>query len=154
MATKFETRDPDRSDGARLRAALTLAHDQLLSELENMEVVQRSPTPERARWTSARWKLSRASRVRRMVLQDCYPIAMQSANIAELTELLVLRAEESPMLARSRAHVDAWPPDRIEQDWAGYCAASAALRSGMKQRVRAEQRIILPVLERIAGGSA
>ena len=150
MATKFEPRFSDQTESARLAAELTRAHEELLSELRNMEAIQSNASPDQAQWTSARWKLSRASRRRRMIVNDCYPLAMQSATALELTQLLSLRANDLPMLEKSRSHMEKWSREQIEADWVGYCAASAVIRMGMKERLVAERRIILPLLQRLA----
>lgn len=149
IAAQRETEERARAlDALRV---IRQAHADLLAELDNMERVQSAPAPTAEQWANARWKLSRASRTRRNLMESTYALALAAATSPlERDRVDHLRGQDAAMLARSRDHIARWTPDRIEADWAGYCAASRAMRASMAQRVRAEQDILLPLLARLA----
>jgi hypothetical protein len=128
---------------------LDAAHAEILREMASMHAVQASAQPSPDQWAYARWKLSRASRRRRTCVERAYPVALAEATAFERARIVQLREQDPMMLARSRDHVSAWPPERIAEDWAGYCAASRAIRAGMTERVRAEQDVLIPILKRL-----
>lgn len=130
--------------------ALAEAHDELRRELANMEQLQTGPAPTAERWAHARWKLSRASRQRRTVAEQAYPLALAQASAGERVRIARLQAQDPVMLSTSREHIARWTPDQIAADWLGYCAASRLLRRSMADRVTAEQDILIPILTRLS----
>jgi len=137
-------------DARAVLLALTEAHAELRRELESMASLQTEATPSAERWAYARWKLSRASRTRRMTVEQAYPIALAGATPAERLRIAQLQAQDTDMLAGSREHIGQWTPERIASDWPGYCAASRVIRRGMADRVQAEQDILIPILTRLS----
>ena len=136
--------------GRKILIALAEAHAELKRELENMASLQTETKPSAERWAYARWKLSRASRARRTSAEQAYPIALAAATPAERLRIVHLQAQDATMLAASRDHIGQWTPERIADDWAGYCAASRVIRRSMADRVQAEQDILVPILARLS----
>lgn len=131
-------------------ATLKCAHEAVLTEAARMQAVQDLPNPTPDQWAQARWRLSRASRVRRTAVEQAYPVALAEATSFERSRIAELQAQDSVLLAASRDHVAQWPPERIQADWPGYCAASRQIRASMTDRVRREQLVLLPILSRAA----
>jgi hypothetical protein len=141
------------AEAAELLIDLRAAHGELLTQLSSMEAVQSLPAPKAEQWAYARWKLSRASRTRRSAATACYTAALAGATPQEADAIRALMAQDVPMMERSRTHMETWTPERITADWAGYCVASRAIRASMHERVVAEQRVLVPILERMAGNA-
>jgi hypothetical protein len=138
---------------ARLLDALTRAHDEVLGELAKMQATQELPQPRPEQWAYARWKLSRASRNRRNAVQDCYGVLLDNAAPGELASVRKLQSDDGRVLEVSRQHMSQWTPERIEQDWSGYCAASAKIRRGMQERIAEERRALIPILQRVSAAA-
>ena len=143
---------PDRSHEAHaLLAELSTAHGEVIKQSAAMQALQDQPQPRPDQWAYARWMLSRASRQRRTCVDKIYALLSVEALPHEAARVRALQDQDAAMLGTSRAHVSHWTPERIESDWAGYSRASRIVRQGMEDRVRAEQEVLIPILERIAG---
>jgi hypothetical protein len=137
-------------EARRLLTELEAAHAALLVELAAMQSLQDQPKPRPEQWAQARWKLSRASRQRRMIVDAIYPLVLAGGTVVDVHRIRQLQEQDTTMLAASHAHVGQWTPERISVDWSGYCDASRVIRRGMTDRVRAERDLLLPVLARLA----
>ena len=125
---------------------LQAAHSHLLDALEVLEAALASEVPDRAMLANARWKLSRASGMRRKLLvETVYPL-IEAAGGAGAARVAALRREDGEMSAASARHVATWTLDAVLADWPGYRAASATMRQAMQARVAAERAILYPLV--------
>ena len=133
-------------------AELQTLHKELARRLEEMERVVRAASPDMRAVAEVRLQLTRASR-RRSEHIECviFPYLLASEPQASLGAIEELRKEMAARRATSTDHIARWRPGEIEQDWAGYRAASEAIRTSMRQQIRREQEIIYPLLRRAAG---
>ena len=53
-------------------------------------------------------------------------------------------------MGASTKHVATWSLDEIIDDWAGYCRASEAMRRKMIDAISEEQRLLYPILKKLA----
>jgi hypothetical protein len=128
-------------------ARLKTIHEELLVGIKTLETVVQQSAPDVVGLTNARWKLSRASSHRRKFLADTVYPALDRASVPDRRGLEELRAAGTALLTESAQHIAAWSTDRIMSDWAGYQAASAAMRAAMRNRIAAEKAILYPLLE-------
>lgn len=125
---------------------LKAAHAELLRALDDLEAAVAGEVPDRATLLSARWKLSRASRAcRKLLSESVYPrFARGDPRSAKVA---LLRDKDREMSVRSAAHVAKWTPEAVLADFAGYRAASAAMRRDMRARIAEEGAILYPLLQ-------
>jgi hypothetical protein len=147
------TSDPPRrtwpgTEGKSLLARLETAHCDLLAELRAMDVITAKATPDVGRYTSARWRLTKASRSRRAVIEDAIKQLRNRASTADMLILERLRAEDIQAVRRSSEHIYRWTNEAVMRDWAGYCQASQLIRKSMRARIGLEQQTLFPILLR------
>ena len=133
---------------AFLLLELRNAHQNLLAAMDAMNCVTREPQPDRARYASARWRISQASLARRTLWGTIFRHLLPSVSSQEAADLEHLQTADHEMLRHSANHIAIWVLARIEADWEGYCEASRAIRWKMKSCLGAEQHILYPMLER------
>lgn len=101
------------------------------------------PSPSSSALDADRSELSRASIVRSTFVSDVVlPALLQSADVqlrSELSELLVFCAAKRQV---SDTHITIWTLTRIEQDWAGYCAAAQKIWAMMEDQMEREWRVL------------
>ncbi len=133
-----------------LLAELKGAHRALLSEMANMESVTSKADMDQMRCVAARWKISQASLSRRTLAARICDYFLVRSPPAETAALRALRDDDQALLRRSASYVAAWSNSGIAADWAGYCAASRDIRVAMHDQIGREQRVLFPLLERLA----
>ena len=141
------------ASSARLLLELRNTHQNLLAAMDAMDFVTRGPQPDRARYTSARWRISQASLARRTLWGTIFRHLLPRVSSQEAADLEHLRTADRQMLRHSASHVAIWILARIEVDWEGYCQASRGIRWRMKACLGAERRILYPMLERNSASS-
>lgn len=134
--------------GQMLLTDLKSAHDRLLKELDGLDGLTRQAASAVSGYADVRWRLSRASRSRRKVIERAERDLEISAAVADLAELQRLRSEDIAAVRRSSDHIYRWNLAAVKSDWAGYCQASAVMRASMRRRIREEQEILYPLLSR------
>ncbi|HUE80093.1 MAG TPA: hypothetical protein VMN38_10735 [Sphingomicrobium sp.] len=135
---------------AGLLADLRSAHENLIAAMNGMERLTRGPLSERDSYTTARWRISRASLKRRSHWAKIYQHLIAGVGADDAAALNNLQAADMRMLRRSAAHVCTWSRDAIDRDWLGYCKASRVIRLQMKTCMDAEKHVLFPMLERLA----
>lgn len=136
------------SVGAQLLTQLKQAHDALLTELDAMDEVHAERTPDFNHYTTVRWRLTKASRARRTIIEQAVTKLRERASPADLAVLTKLRAEDIEAVRRSSEHVYRWTAEAVRQEWASYRQASATVRASMRARIRLEQESLIPLLAR------
>ena len=122
------------------------SHQLLLAELQALEDATGNDAPDARDLAAIRWRLSRASRRRRSLVDQACDRLLPGASPATARQILALREGLGEALAASTRHVGCWTIDAVLADWAGYRAASAAMRRSMRQRITAEQALLYPLL--------
>lgn len=131
---------------AKLLAELGNAHDELLAGIAELEAQTREDEPDADALAKVRWRLSRASRIRRQIVDRACDSLLEEATPAEAARVQGLRDASVDMVATSSAHVGAWTIDRVLADWEGYRVASAAMRRQMRERISTEKTVLYPLL--------
>jgi hypothetical protein len=130
-----------------LLAQLKLFHDRLLAHLDELAAMASADEPDRPTLSQIRWNLSRASRLRKKLIEtEILPLLLQEASPADAARLRELQQAITSASASSSRHVSAWTIEQVLNDWAGYRQASAVIRSAMRERIEAERRVLYPAL--------
>lgn len=135
---------PERA--AELLSALDDAHCELLASMTEMGLATSRTEPDPSRYVNLRWKLSRASRARRALVQSIHVELAGCVTPAEAAGLEELQAMDAAMLRATAQHVRTWTVEAINADWRGYCRASKLIRSKMREGIEAEKAILYPLL--------
>ena len=130
---------------------LQAAHQALLGEMANLDVLTREAALDSLRFTSARWKVSQASLRRRTLSARIREYFRARGTADEIRELAELENSDQALLRASADHVRTWSAQAIREDWPGYCQASRQIREQMRQFIALEQRRLYPLLEKAAG---
>jgi hypothetical protein len=139
------------SDGfLALLASLRTSHEVLVTEMENMESLTREATPEDSRLPGMRWRLSQASLARRTLSARICDHIQPVVEALELAEIKQLQVADRAWARESAAHIAHWSARSIQQDWEDYCRASRRIRWKMRGHLKMEQRLLFPILERLA----
>jgi hypothetical protein len=123
-------------------ADLPVLHRDLLGALDDLEALTRRPACDEAAVTALRYRLTRLSGPRRKAVQVlCESVDAEDAAVQALAAIAPVNR------AASSAHIANWTLRRIVADWAGYCAASAVIRSAMRRQIEAEAAALDPYLD-------
>lgn len=135
-----------------LGTELEEAHAAVLRELGELETLTAAPTPDGARLAAVRLRLSRASTRRAQLLdREILPALLAKLPATQTGAVTELRSALGAARAQSSAHVVRWTLEKAKQDWAGYCRASAEMRTAMRAQIERERRMLAPLLRQIGG---
>lgn len=133
-------------DGAVMLWALESAYRHVADCMGEMEKVTVRAEPDLAALAQARFRFSQSIYAKRQLVQKaCNHLLAHVGRDDIETVRTVLRASAEYYRA-SGEHVRRWPPPAVAQDWAGYRDASRAIRARMHELIRAEVRLLLPLL--------
>ena len=121
-------------------------HATILAGLDELDALTAQPQPPMDRLPALRLTLTRASRARFMLLERIYEQLITHGPSDRAAEIQALRVEGRGNRVASTLHIGTWTLREITARWPDYCAASNAMRSAMRQRVRKEAAIIYPLL--------
>jgi hypothetical protein len=130
-----------------LLAELQEAHETLLRAMAAMDILTRGQVPARAKLTSTRWNLSKASLARRMLWGKILTSLSAGLSADRTDALRRLQEGDISLLRASTHHVSKWTTEAVLANWDGYCAASRSIRRKMAAGIDAEKRILYPMLE-------
>jgi hypothetical protein len=123
------------------------AHAAVRECLKEMEALTAKRDASPMQFTAARLRISQASLTRRLKLKAiCAELGKASAPQALAVSGRLDRLDRDLML-KSTAHVAHWTMERIQSDWAGYCAASHRIRLAMAGELEAEEALLVPLLD-------
>lgn len=125
---------------------LRAAHAELIRCIDEMERVTLESTPDVARYTMARLRISRASLARRSLwlrAQQHLQGTLDPNRAAQLRELVARDIELGLLSAK---HVATWTVAAIRDHWAEYRDASREIRHRMRQCIEAEKQMLYPML--------
>lgn len=131
---------------AVLLCALESAHKRLTDCICQMETATSAREPDLAALTHARYRISQASYAKRQLATKACAHLLQHVGKREAGIVQSLQRDNAEYLRRSTEHVRRWPPAALEQDWPGYRAASREIRTRLKEVMRTEQRLLVPML--------
>ena len=140
----------DRSRIELLLAEMSEAHDALAAALAAHEQLTREATSDQNRYTESRWRLSKASLLRRALLNRIHEQLMPLLDLADAAQLDGLLAADRQIVQVSSAHIQRWCSAAIDRDWNGYRAAAADICRRMRAEVETEKRRLYPLLIRAA----
>jgi len=129
---------------------LDRAHALLADAIRIMADQTTRPAPDVAGFSTARWRLSTASRQRRKLVASIVAALRATADAPTATCLDRFESEELQSLHQSVTHIHRWTPQSIAADWPGYCQASLGVRRAMRRRLEAEQALFQPILRTLA----
>src|SRR4051812_17911212 len=133
---------------------LDRAHAQLIEALNVMAEQTTRPEPDTSGFSSARWRLSTASRLRRRIVASIIAELLPRLDGPAASSLKRFQGEDAQSLHQSSAHIHRWTPQTIATEWLGYCSASLEMRRSMRRRLAAERAIFHPMLRALAEASA
>lgn len=138
------------TDRGELLAKLKELHTELLELVAELAAgLASEPPTSDGTLTGMRWKLSRASRNRSMLVEnDILPLLLECASQSEKDQLAELRNALRESSSRSSQHVAAWSGKTVATDRLGYRHASEAIQLEMRARIDREKRVLYPLLER------
>ena len=140
-----------RHDGSQaLLASIRTCHERLATEMDNMESLTSEAEFDGFRLSSQRWRLSQASLARRTLsVRICDQIRPIVAAL-ELADIKQLQEADRALARESATHVGRWSAGSIQQYWDDYCLASREMRRKMATHLGMEQKLLFPILERLA----
>lgn len=139
-----------QTQSCAMLAQLRGAHDQLATEIENLDRLTNSEKPAAHDITNGRWRISQASLKRRSLACRIFDFLAGRLDRADLATLKGVQAADREMMRRSASHVGNWTMNSISSDWQGYCAASRQIRMHMTAHIEFERQSLYPLLERLA----
>lgn len=114
--------------------------------IREMDDVTAAPRPDMARLATARFRLSQASNARRLLVREACARLHCAAPEHRRAAIRKLQSETASYFQASTDHIRNWPPAEVERNWAAYREASRMIRVRMRMVMRAERRLLLPLL--------
>lgn len=142
------TFDPSKQTAAELLQRLKEAHAEVRRCVTDLENLTSKSECTKLEYTTARFRISRASLARRNLFNAICHELNKRATDADASVLGKLTAMDKRLLGKSRQHVETWTTERISSDWLSYCAASKLIRLEMLKELRAEEELLFPLLQR------
>lgn len=134
-----------------LLESLKVAHANLLVAIDELARLMDAPSPSPDLLINVRWNLSKASLDRRLLWGRIHLELARRVDADAEDALRSLQDIDMRLLRASAAHVSKWTPSAINQDWDGYCRASAIMRRKMLEGIEAERSLLYPILQSLTG---
>lgn len=151
MRTRARYRgDPDTRF---LLESLKTAHGNLLTAIDGLSRLMGASPPPPDVLINVRWNLSKASLDRRLLWGRIHLELARRVDAESEEALRSLQDIDMRLLRASAAHVSKWTPTAVNQDWDGYCQASAIMRRKMLEGIEAEKRLLYPILNSLSGAT-
>lgn len=147
---RSQAKQMDDLNARFLLDSLKAAHASLLAAIDELGRLTKQPLPQAQQLINVRWNVSKASLDRRLLWGRIH--LELSRRVDSVSEAALRRLQDIDMrlLQSSSAHVTKWTPNAIQADWAGYCRASAEIRSKMVEAIKAETSLLYPILTSLA----
>lgn len=123
-------------------AELAEVHDELKRLLEAIEVETGKPAPDMVGLSAVRLKLTQASRRRAGLVNTLVAEHAGRFPAEAKVQLEGLRQDLQQARFASAEHIGQWTTRAITKDWAGYCAASAKIRTAMRTQMAREATLL------------
>jgi hypothetical protein len=130
---------------------LQRAHAAVRSCIREMDVVTSASSPDRLKYTQARFRISRASMGRRACCTAVCRFVLENASVEEKAVIAGVKEADRLLLHKSACHVSRWTPDAIAANWRSYCAASRQIRRDMLAELDVEADLLFPLLSSRSG---
>lgn len=137
-----------RLTAAGMLEQLTQSHSAVHACLAEMEELTSQTVPDRLKYTTARFRISRASMQRRTCFNQICGQISENATSSEGAVVARLQELDRALLRASAEHVSKWTADSIQDNWLAYCEASKQIRQKMVLELEAEQEFLFPLLRR------
>lgn len=124
---------------------LKLAHDELLTALIALEDAMAAPAPPN-HYPLARYRLSRASRARSVLVATICSELLTRATPMEASQVTALQVDGVSRLLESASHVQTWTLDRVSEHWEAYREAAAKIRESMRERIETEKATLYALM--------
>lgn len=119
-------------------AELGEIHAELQRLMVVIEAETRKPAPDMVSLSAVRLKLTQASRRRAALANDLIDELAATGSADAKAQLETLRQDLRQARFTSAEHIGQWTTRSITKDWAGYCAASEAIRAAMRKQIAHE----------------
>ena len=133
---------------------LRCIHGLLREAIAELAAVASNSVLDEAPLSTARLRLSRASRNRRSLILGSIAPLLHDVPAPKAADVAALVLEDSRLMINSSEHVRRWTMSGIRDDWTGYQRASAEMRASMLKRIDREAAVLYPLLESKAGKRA
>lgn len=137
-----------RLTAADMLEQLRQCHAEVRACSEEMETLTSLPTPDRLAYTTARFRISRASMARRTCFNGICAELSKTASQQEAAVIEQVKQIDRALMGKSADHVMKWTSDAVAADWLGYRNASRRIRGHMAAELQAEENLLFPLLER------
>lgn len=127
---------------------LKQCHAEVRACFQEMEAVTSQAKADRLAYTSARFRISKASMARRSCFNAICAELSKTATQPEAAVIEQVKQVDRALMGKSATHVMKWTTEAVAADWLGYREASRKIRRHMAAELEAEQNILFPVLER------
>ena len=140
-------------DRTTLLEELKRVHQALLDATNAFEAMLRRPELDAVMLAQVRLKLTSANGRRHVMLERVYKALGPLSPIDE-ERVRQLRTDSATGLLRSSQHISTWTSRAVEADWLGYVKSSVPVAPSVRMSVRAEQRVLYPLLSSEARAAA
>lgn len=127
---------------------LKTAHEEMLAALEELETLTAAAACDESAVATARIRLSRASRQRRILSNQAIDRLLGEASAADAARLKGLRERNSGQLEASAKHIGSWGLRTIREKWLQYCQASQGVRRELRELIATDRELLYPLLAR------
>lgn len=127
---------------------LKTAHEEMLAALAELEALTAKAACDEPAVATARIRLSRASRQRRILATQAIDRLFSDASAADAARLKGLRERNSEQLEASAKHIGTWGLRTIRENWPQYCRASQDVRRGLRELIATDREVLYPLLSR------
>lgn len=147
---KDDAQDIDERDGwAVVLSALEIAHSEVELCIVALEGVMANGGPDSVQFGAVRLRLAQENlgrtQIARQVCGELIRIVPQRF-AAELRDLQRREVAHSQAISR---HIRIWSPQEVKDDWRGYRAATREILAQARELVRAEKKLLLPLLRQV-----
>jgi hypothetical protein len=123
-------------------ADLPTLHRDLLAALDEIEMLIAQPVLDPLRLSRVRLYISKVNGERRNKVDALCDERERQARGVIADQLAALRQANIENRIEYTMHVGAWSPQKLTQDWPGYCRASVALARSIRHQILIEQALL------------
>lgn len=123
-------------------ADLATLHRDLLAALDEIELLVSQPELDPLRLSRVRLYISKVNGERRNRVDALCEERERQATGAIAQQFAALRQSNIENRIEYTMHVGAWSPQKLKQDWPGYCRATQALARSIRQQIAIEQALL------------
>lgn len=133
---------------AALLLELVSAYGDLRESLVELEQLLTKPTFDRVGLTSIRLRIAELRLARGPLVGKIAAHLAGKVSESQSAQLREFRESHEAMLNAAAAHTNKWSMDAIDANWTEYRAATTEIARRWMEKIKAEQRVIYPLLRR------